>query len=59
MNIYDEVTRLPRHHRLALCRFILRDIDLSYEDKTRLLGRVPRINRDGQGRVRISKDAIA
>lgn len=75
MNIYDEVTKLPRQHRLVLCQFILRTISPSYDEKIKLLGRVPRIDRKGitaqdilvrtdkqraaQARHGISKDAIA
>lgn len=44
MNIYDEVTKLSRSHRLALCGWILRGLNLGSEDKCRLLGRVPRID---------------
>ena len=45
MNIYDTVAALPRHHRLALCAWILRGVKPGYDEKRRLLGRVPRIDR--------------
>ena len=46
MTIYDQITAMPRSHRLALAGWILRGIDLGYEDKCRLLGRVPRIDQE-------------
>ena len=48
LTIYDQIAAMPRSHRLALAGWILRGIDLGYEDKCRLMGRVPRIDRGGE-----------
>jgi hypothetical protein len=51
MNIYDQITGMSREARLCLCRFALRDIRLGYEDKCRLLGRVPRIDQERESKT--------
>ena len=38
MNIYDEVTKLPRLHRLALAGWILRTTPAPHREWQRLLG---------------------
>jgi hypothetical protein len=39
MNIFEEVEKLPRHHRLALAGYILRSVKPKGDEKKRLLGR--------------------
>jgi hypothetical protein len=46
VTIYDQITAMPRAHRLALAGWILRGIRLGHEDKCRLMGRLPRIDQE-------------
>jgi hypothetical protein len=45
VTIYDQVHALPRMHRLALAGWILRTNNAGYEERQRVIGRLPRIER--------------
>lgn len=42
MNLYDAILNLPRHHRLSIARWILRTNSVGYDERQRVMGRLPK-----------------